>query len=88
MKLEYYRQIFEKSSNIKFYETPVGAEVFHADGRRDGRRDEAIVAFRNFAKGPKIAPTFMWFCVPFTSIWTRAAREDSTVKIVALCQKL
>jgi hypothetical protein len=32
---------------------PVGAEVFHADGRRDGRTDrqmtKVIVAFRNFA---------------------------------------
>ena len=29
--------IFEKFSNIKFqYIYPVGAELFHADGRRDG----------------------------------------------------
>jgi len=36
--------------------SPVGAELFHADGRADGkteRRDETIVAFRNFANAPK-----------------------------------
>jgi hypothetical protein len=33
---------------------PVGAELFHADGRTD-RQDEAklVVVFRNFAKAPK-----------------------------------
>jgi len=36
MKLEYSRQILEKSSNIKFHEIrPVGAELFHAGGRTD-----------------------------------------------------
>ena len=31
---------------------PVGAELFHADGRTDGRKDmtKLIVAFRSFAK--------------------------------------
>jgi hypothetical protein len=35
----------------------VGAELFHADGRTDGRTDmtKLIVAFRNFAKAPKNA---------------------------------
>jgi hypothetical protein len=33
---------------------PVGAELFHADGETD-RHDEAIVAFRSFAKAPKKA---------------------------------
>ena len=34
---------------------PVGAELFHADGRTDGRTDmtKLIVAFRNFVKEPK-----------------------------------
>jgi hypothetical protein len=33
---------------------PVGAELFHADGRTDGRTDmrKLIAAFRNFANGP------------------------------------
>jgi len=34
MKPEFSRQIFEKLSNIKFHKIrPVGAELFHADGR-------------------------------------------------------
>jgi hypothetical protein len=34
---------------------PVGAELLHTDGRKDGRTDitKLIVAFRNFAKTPK-----------------------------------
>jgi hypothetical protein len=34
---------------------PVGAELFHADGRTDGRTDmtKLIVAFRSFANAPK-----------------------------------
>jgi len=33
----------------------VGAELFHTDGRTDGRRDmtELIVTYRNFANAPK-----------------------------------
>jgi hypothetical protein len=37
---------------------PVGAELFHADGRKDGRMDghvKIMVAFRNFAKLSKMA---------------------------------
>ena len=64
MKLEYFRERFEKYSNIKYHEnSSERAEFFHADRPADGqtdrqtdRHDEAnlIVAFRNFAKGPKI----------------------------------
>jgi hypothetical protein len=34
---------------------PVGAELFHADGEKDGQADmtKLIVAFRNFANTPK-----------------------------------
>ena len=34
---------------------PVGAELFHADGRMDGQTDvtKLIVAFRNFASSLK-----------------------------------
>ena len=33
---------------------PVGAEMLHTDRRTDGQTDmNLIVAFRNFAKGPK-----------------------------------
>jgi len=40
MKREFSPQIFEKYSNIKFHEnSPVGIELFHADGMT--RQDEA-----------------------------------------------
>jgi len=32
---------------------PVGAELFHADGRTDRHTTKLIVAFRNFANAPK-----------------------------------
>jgi hypothetical protein len=51
-KLEFFRQIFEKYSNIKSHENPsVGAELFSADGRTD--MSKLIVAFRNFLNSPK-----------------------------------
>jgi len=36
---------------------PLGAELFHTDGWTDRRTDitKLIVAFRNFAKAPRIA---------------------------------
>jgi len=52
MKLECSRQIFEISSNTKFHEIcPVGAELFHSDGRTD--MTTLTIAFRNFANAPK-----------------------------------
>jgi hypothetical protein len=40
MKLHFSRQIFDKYSKIKCQEAaPVGAELFHADGRTDGETD-------------------------------------------------
>ena len=56
IKLEFSQQTFEKYSNIKFRENRlVGDELFHANGRTDGRTDmtNLIVAFRNFAGVPK-----------------------------------
>jgi hypothetical protein len=47
--------IFEKYSSNSMKIHPVGAEVFHADGRTDRQTDmtELIFAFRNFAKATK-----------------------------------
>jgi len=46
-KLEFFRQIFEKSSKIKFHENP-------SSGSRVGRTDKKlIVAFRNLGNAPK-----------------------------------
>jgi hypothetical protein len=62
IKLEFSRQIFEKSSNIKFHENPssVGGELFHADRQTDAMK--LIVAFRNFANAPKTqgTETVLW----------------------------
>jgi hypothetical protein len=51
MKLEFYRQIFEIYSNIKFYENPSSGSRVVPCGRTDRQRDmtEMIVAFRIFA---------------------------------------
>ena len=52
MKLESYRQIFEKYSSINFMKIyPVGTDLFHADRRID-RRTKLIVNFLNYAKTP------------------------------------
>ena len=39
---------------------PTGADVFHANGRTDGRTEimKLIVAFIDFANAPKLAPFF------------------------------
>jgi len=58
MRLEFSRQSFGKNNQIQNFLTicPMGAELFHAGGRTDGRTDTMmlIVALRNFAKAPKI----------------------------------
>jgi len=55
MTLEFYRQTFEKSSNIKYDENPSSESRVLPRGRTDRRTDmtELVVAFRNFATAPK-----------------------------------
>ena len=58
MTLEFFRQIFENYSNLKFDENPwMASELFHADGWKDGQKErdtmKLIVAFRNFANATK-----------------------------------
>jgi hypothetical protein len=59
MKLEFSRQIFGKSLNIKFHQnTSSGSRVVpcgQTDGRTDGRTDitKLIVVFRNFSNALK-----------------------------------
>ena len=53
----------KKAQVLSFVKTrPVGAELFHADGRTD--MTKLIVAFRNFANAPKTRlwniRTFLW----------------------------
>jgi len=51
---------FSKNVQINLMRTfPVGAKLFHADGRTDGQ-GELIVAFRNFANAPKKKFQLMW----------------------------
>ena len=43
---------------------PVGAELFHADGRTDGQMTymtKLVVTFRNFANAPKNLPSFLFY---------------------------
>ena len=54
IKLEFSRQIFEKSKNIKFHENPfIGSRVVPCK-RADGRKRRILrVAFRDLANEPK-----------------------------------
>jgi len=50
MKLELWRQIFQKHSNIKFYDIhPWAFQLFHAGGRTD-RHDEAKSRLTQFCE--------------------------------------
>jgi len=55
MKLELYRRIFEKYSNIKFHENPCSGIQVVPFGPWDRHTDmnKLIVVFHNFAKVPK-----------------------------------
>jgi len=70
MKLELYRQSFQKYSNIKFYETPSSGSRIAAcrqtdswtEGQTDGqtdRHDKHNVRFRNFDFFKEILSTFL-----------------------------
>ena len=53
MKLESFRQMLEKISNIKFHQNPtIGSRVVSC-GQKD--MTKLIVAFRNFANAPENA---------------------------------
>jgi hypothetical protein len=60
MKLEFPRLSFKNTQISNFMKIrPMGAELFHAERRMDGRRGgktdmtERMVAFRNFSYAPK-----------------------------------
>jgi len=55
MKFSLSGQIFEKSPNIKFHESPSSGNRSVTCRQADRRTDmtKLIVVFRNFAKGPK-----------------------------------
>jgi hypothetical protein len=57
IKLEFSTEFQKKALISNFIKIlPVGAELFHADGRRTGRQTDMtklIAAFRNIANAPK-----------------------------------
>jgi hypothetical protein len=55
MKLEFPRQVFEESLNIKFHQKPLSGSRVIPYRQTDGRTNmtKLIVAFRNFANAPK-----------------------------------
>jgi hypothetical protein len=55
MKLEFSRQIFEKSSNIKFNQNPLTGSRIVTYERVERQTDmtKLIVTFRNFVNAPK-----------------------------------
>jgi hypothetical protein len=55
MFLDRYSKNTQISNLMKI--RPVGADLFHADGRTDGRTDmtKLIIGFRNSENAPKIA---------------------------------
>jgi len=60
MDLECSRQIFERYQVPNFMKPhSLGAELFHADGRKDGQTDmtKVVVFIRNFADEHKICDT-------------------------------
>jgi hypothetical protein len=50
MKLEFFRQIFEKYSNIKFYENPPSGGRVVPWGRTDDRKDRHYVTYLRFSQ--------------------------------------
>jgi hypothetical protein len=54
MKLEFWRQILEKYSNIKFHANPSGGSWQAAE--RTDRHDDANSTFPHFANAPKNSP--------------------------------
>jgi len=52
MKLEFFRQIFEKYSNIRFHENPSSGSRVVPCGQTE-RHDEANGRFSQFCEAPK-----------------------------------
>jgi hypothetical protein len=61
MKLEYFQQIFEKYSNIKFHDNPSSGSRVVPRGGTNGRTDMAkpVATFRSFSKAPKNVQRFI-----------------------------
>jgi hypothetical protein len=53
MKLEFFWQISETYTNIKFHKNPSSGSRVVPCGRTDRQTTKLIVAFRNFVNAPK-----------------------------------
>jgi len=62
MKLEFYGQIFDKSSNIKFHENSLSGRRTVSSGRTDGQTytKRLAVVFLNSANEPKSNKKLNW----------------------------
>jgi hypothetical protein len=63
MNLEFFRQLFEKCSNIKFRENPSPESRVVSCEQRERERDmmKPLVAFRNFVNSPKMIRIYKLF---------------------------
>ena len=79
MNLEFFRQIFGKYSNTKFYGNPISGSRVVPCGTTDRRTDmtKLTVAFRNFVNAPKITKVnigfinLCHFVVEYFCFWKR-----------------
>ena len=72
MKFEFSWQIFEKYSDIKFYEIPPNGSRIVPLGRTEGQRDwqthmTELVAFQNFTNAPQNTVRFWTWSVAFSA---------------------
>ena len=77
MKLEFFRQLFRKYSNIKFHENPSSRSRVVPCRQTDGPKTDImqlIVALRNFAKVPTSD------CLMYWSHACRRTAENSSVQ--------
>ena len=71
MKLEFFRQIFEKYANKNFTKIrPVGTELFHANRLTDGHSDR-----HDEAKAPKTRAD--WYCANAVYLYSVGTRFES-----------
>ena len=81
MKLEFYQNIIENSSNIKFNENPTSGNRVVPCGRADRRKDmtKLIVTFRGFANAHKNDLTVRFYVHYYQFFSTHSRFHDSRI---------